>query len=209
MPSANAGTEDDGAGLFALDAYDATRLELIEQFEGQTKIFLVDPDNSVRRAFLSSVTSLCVFFGESKASEVILSHLNTYLNDPDWILKCAFFKTIIGVAVYIGGASLEEFILPLMLQALSDPQESVVEQVLRSLANMAELGLLQRAKTWELIGEVLRSKDRVLPLFVSPGHRCDQATATRLTLACLRGYKLPEPTRLADHWAEAFKVEVR
>jgi phosphoinositide-3-kinase regulatory subunit 4 len=156
MPSANAGAEDDGAGLFALDAYDATRLELIEQFEGQTKIFLVDPDNSVRRAFLSSVTSLCVFFGESKASDVILSHLNTYLNDPDWLLKCAFFKTIVGVAVYIGGASLEEFILPLMLQALSDPQESVVEQVLRSLASMAELGLLQRAKTWELIDTVAR-----------------------------------------------------
>ena len=156
LPSADAGTEDDGSGPFALDAFDATRLELIEQFEGQTKIFLVDPDNSVRRAFLSSVTSLCVFFGETKASDVILSHLNTYLNDPDWTLKCAFFKTIVGVAVYIGGASLEEFILPLMLQALSDPQESVVEQVLRSLASMAELGLLQRAKTWELIDTIAR-----------------------------------------------------
>jgi len=65
------------------------------------------------------------------------------------------------------------------------------------------------AKTGELIGEVLRSKDKVLPLFVSPGHRCDQATATRLALACLRGYKLPEPTRLADYWAEEFKKEVR
>lgn len=61
----------------------------------------------------------------------------------------------------------------------------------------------------ELIGEVVRSKDKVNPLFVSPGHRCDQRTATRLTLACLRGYKLPEPTRLADHWAEEFKKEVR
>ncbi|KAL1587914.1 hypothetical protein WHR41_03179 [Cladosporium halotolerans] len=156
LPSADAGAENDDAGLFALDAYDATRLELVEQFEGQTKIFLVDPDNSVRRAFLSSVTSLCVFFGESKASDVILSHLNTYLNDPDWLLKCAFFKTIVGVAVYIGGASLEEFILPLMLQALSDPQEAVVEQVLRSLSSMAELGLLQRAKTWELIDTIAR-----------------------------------------------------
>ncbi|KAM0715839.1 hypothetical protein Q7P37_008353 [Cladosporium fusiforme] len=156
LPSADAGAEDDGVGPFTFDAYDATRLELIEQFEGQTKIFLVDPDNSVRRAFLSSVTSLCVFFGESKASDVILSHLNTYLNDPDWLLKCAFFKTIVGVAVYIGGASLEEFILPLMLQALSDPQEAVVEQVLRSLASMAKLGLLQRSKTWELIDSIAR-----------------------------------------------------
>jgi len=63
-------------------------------------------------------------------------------------------------------------------------------------------------KGGELLGEVIRSKDKVLPLFVSPGHRCDQATATRLTLACLRGYKLPEPTRLADHWAEEFKKEL-
>ncbi|SNC68341.1 Endonuclease V [Hymenobacter gelipurpurascens] len=64
-------------------------------------------------------------------------------------------------------------------------------------------------KNGELLGEVIRSKDKINPLFVSPGHRCDQATATRLTLACLRGYKLPEPTRLADHWAEEFKKEVR
>ena len=65
------------------------------------------------------------------------------------------------------------------------------------------------ARTGEVLGEVLRSKDRVLPLFISAGHRCDLATAMRLTESCLRGYKLPEPTRLADHWAEAFKVEVR
>ncbi|WP_317128175.1 deoxyribonuclease V [Hymenobacter persicinus] len=64
-------------------------------------------------------------------------------------------------------------------------------------------------KSGELLGEVIRSKDKVNPLFVSPGHRCDQTTATRLTLACLRGYKLPEPTRLADHWAEEFKKELR
>lgn len=63
-------------------------------------------------------------------------------------------------------------------------------------------------KNGELLGQVIRSKDKVKPLFVSPGHLCDQATATRLTLACLRGYKLPEPTRLADHWAEEFKKEL-
>ena len=68
---------------------------------------------------------------------------------------------------------------------------------------------LTDARTGELLGEVLRSKDRVQPLFVSAGHRCDLPTAMRLTLACLRGYKLPEPTRLADHWAEQLKAEVR
>jgi deoxyribonuclease V len=68
---------------------------------------------------------------------------------------------------------------------------------------------LTDAKTGEVLGEVMRSKDKVLPLFVSAGHRCDLATATRLTYNCLRRYKLPEPTRLADHWAEGFKREVR
>ena len=154
LPTADAGVEDDNAAYY--DAFDATRLELLDSFEAQTKVFLTDTDTSVRRAFLSSVSSLCVFFGETKASDVILSHLNTYLNDPDWLLKCAFFKTIVGVAVYIGGASLEEFILPLMMQALTDPQESVVEQALRSLASMAEIGLPPRPKTWELIDVIAR-----------------------------------------------------
>lgn len=157
LPAQDAGAENEGeAASIAQDQADAIYRELAEQFEAQTKLFLVDDDSAVRRAFLSSVTSLCVFFGESRASDVILTHLNTYLNDPDWLLKCAFFKTVVGVAVYIGGASLEEFILPLMLQALSDPHESVVEQVLRSLASMAELGLLQRAKLWELIDTIAR-----------------------------------------------------
>jgi phosphoinositide-3-kinase, regulatory subunit 4 len=146
----------DEAPQGAVDGYDSTRAEMLESFEAQTKVFLTDKDTAVKRAFLSSVSSLCVFFGESKASDVILSHLNTYLNDPDWMLKCAFFRAIVGVAVYIGGASLEEFILPLMLQALTDPQEFVVEQALRSLASMAEIGLLQRSKTWELIDTVAR-----------------------------------------------------
>lgn len=155
LPS-EASPDDEGTMLMYQDSYDAARTELFDQFEGQTKVFLTDNNTSVRRAFLSSVTSLCVFFGETKSSDIILTHLNTYLNDPDWLLKCAFFETIVGVAIYIGGASLEEFILPLMLQALADPQDFVIEQALRSLASMAHLGLLQRQKTWELIDIVAR-----------------------------------------------------
>ncbi|KAK5683879.1 Serine/threonine-protein kinase [Elasticomyces elasticus] len=156
LPSSDT-PEDDADGYAAYhDAYDATRLEVLDAFEGQTKVFLTDTDTAVRRAFLTAVPGLCVFFGEVRASDIILSHLNTYLNDPDWLLKCAFFKAIVGVAVYIGGASLEDFILPLMLQALADPQDFVVERALRSLAVMAELGLLQRPKTWELIDTIAR-----------------------------------------------------
>jgi deoxyribonuclease V len=48
------------------------------------------------------------------------------------------------------------------------------------------------------IGVVLRTRDRVNPLYVSPGHRVDAAAAVALTLACVTRYRLPEPTRRAD-----------
>jgi deoxyribonuclease V len=49
----------------------------------------------------------------------------------------------------------------------------------------------------EVIGSAVRTKARTLPVFVSPGHRIDLESAVRLVLACCRGYRLPEPTRLA------------
>lgn len=54
----------------------------------------------------------------------------------------------------------------------------------------------------EQIGVVLRSKDNVKPLFISPGHRISLATAVELTLQCLTRYRLPEPTRLADKFSK-------
>lgn len=49
----------------------------------------------------------------------------------------------------------------------------------------------------EEIGTVLRSKPRSNPLFVSPGNGIDLPSAVALVRKCLRGYRLPEPTRLA------------
>ena len=49
----------------------------------------------------------------------------------------------------------------------------------------------------EQIGLVVRTRDNVKPLFISPGHLCDYESARRLTLAATTRYRLPEPTRLA------------
>ncbi|MCL2150133.1 MAG: deoxyribonuclease V [Dehalococcoidia bacterium] len=49
----------------------------------------------------------------------------------------------------------------------------------------------------ELVGMVLRTKRRTRPLFVSVGHRLDLENAVAWVLKCLRGYRLPEPVRLA------------
>lgn len=55
------------------------------------------------------------------------------------------------------------------------------------------------------VGTVLRTKNKVNPVFVSVGHRIDLATAEELILACARRYRLPEPTRLADQLVAAAK----
>ncbi|WP_392553602.1 deoxyribonuclease V [Orbus wheelerorum] len=50
----------------------------------------------------------------------------------------------------------------------------------------------------EQIGSVLRSKVKCNPLFISAGHRVSQLSALNWVKACLKGYRLPEPTRFAD-----------
>jgi deoxyribonuclease V len=49
----------------------------------------------------------------------------------------------------------------------------------------------------ELIGAALRTKSGVKPIYVSVGHKIDLASALQWVLKCCRGYRLPEPTRLA------------
>jgi deoxyribonuclease V len=45
----------------------------------------------------------------------------------------------------------------------------------------------------------------VNPVYVSPGHRVSAETAADFALACTAGYKLPEPTRRADAYADEAK----
>ncbi len=53
----------------------------------------------------------------------------------------------------------------------------------------------------EVIGAVLRTRTNVKPLYISTGHRITLEAAIRWVLNCGRGYRLPEPTRLAHQAA--------
>jgi len=53
----------------------------------------------------------------------------------------------------------------------------------------------------EEIGAVLRTKDKVQPLYVSVGHKISLETALDYVLRCAPKYRLPETTRLADQMA--------
>lgn len=56
-------------------------------------------------------------------------------------------------------------------------------------------------KTGRIIGTVLRSKEKVRPLIISPGNRVSLASAPELVMRYVTRYRLPEPTRLADRLA--------
>ena len=49
----------------------------------------------------------------------------------------------------------------------------------------------------EIIGAALRTKLGIKPIYVSIGHKIDLPTAIHWVMECCRGYRLPEPTRLA------------
>jgi deoxyribonuclease V len=50
----------------------------------------------------------------------------------------------------------------------------------------------------ETIGAVVRTRTRVNPMIISPGHLISLETSIHYVLACGKGYRLPEPTRQAD-----------
>lgn len=50
----------------------------------------------------------------------------------------------------------------------------------------------------EQIGWIYRSKKKCKPLYISPGHKVSMESALLWVERCMKGYRLPEPTRWAD-----------
>jgi len=65
--------------------------------------------------------------------------------------------------------------------------------------------LLDGAAGGERIGVAVRTRSEVRPVYVSQGHRVSLETAIRLTLAVTDGFRIPRPTRDADHYASEIK----
>jgi deoxyribonuclease V len=57
------------------------------------------------------------------------------------------------------------------------------------------------------VGAVLRTREDVRPLFVSPGHRIDLKDSIRIVLGCTTRYRIPEPLRRADFISKTIKRE--
>ena len=59
----------------------------------------------------------------------------------------------------------------------------------------------------EMIGAVLRTRAKVKPLFVSPGHLCDLEGAIATVLATSPTYRQPITTRLAHNYVNELRLK--
>jgi len=57
----------------------------------------------------------------------------------------------------------------------------------------------------EVVGRVVRTRERVSPVYVSVGNGIDLSSAVELVLACCTKYRLPEPTRQAHNAANRLR----
>jgi deoxyribonuclease V len=74
----------------------------------------------------------------------------------------------------------------------------------------AELGPERGARSplidrGDVVGSVVRTRARVSPVYVSPGHRCDLESAVAVTLACAVKYRLPAPARMAHDYVNELR----
>jgi deoxyribonuclease V len=86
------------------------------------------------------------------------------------------------------------------------PTIGCAKSILRGTYDKAALGdqvgdwvpLVDKSHHNEVLGAALRTKARVNPMFISLGYGISLETSIHYVLACDKGYRLPEPTRLAD-----------
>jgi deoxyribonuclease V len=55
------------------------------------------------------------------------------------------------------------------------------------------------------VGAVVRTRDNVKPVFVSPGHLVDIESSVEIVMKCVSGYRIPEPLRMADRLSKKMK----
>ncbi len=59
----------------------------------------------------------------------------------------------------------------------------------------------------EVVGAAFRSKFKTNPIFISPGHKIDLLGSVEIIRQCLKGYRIPEPTRQAHIAVNEFRVQ--
>ncbi|ELZ44466.1 endonuclease V [Halorubrum coriense DSM 10284] len=148
-----------------------------------------------------------------REGEPILAALDALDADPD-LLVCdgsgrihfreAGLATHVGVLRDVPSVGVAKSLL------CGEPDESTDERPAGWRTPIRADDAVPTAEPGTVIGHAFQSRQypnskRVNPLYVSPGHRVSAETAVDLVAALCAGYKLPEPTRLADAHADRAK----
>ena len=58
----------------------------------------------------------------------------------------------------------------------------------------------------ELLGYALRTKDKVNPVYISPGHKMSVPDSLTIMKQCIQHYRIPEPTRQAHNYVNLLRT---
>jgi len=58
----------------------------------------------------------------------------------------------------------------------------------------------------ELLGYALRTKDKVNPVFISPGHKMSVPDSLTIMKQCIQHHRIPEPTRQAHNYVNLLRT---
>ena len=152
------------------------------------------------------------------ASLKVIEHVQSFVPvDFPYIPGLLSFREIPAILAALAKLSHKPDLLMVDGQGIAHPRRLGIASHLGVILNMPSIGVaksrlvgdfkapgLSKGDTSPLlingehIGTVLRSRDNVNPLFISPGHRINIDTSLAITQQCLTKYRLPEPTRIAD-----------
>jgi deoxyribonuclease V len=150
-------------------------------------------------------------FREGRA---VLSALSNLDRDPDVLLvdghgrihfREAGLATHVGVTVDVPTVGVAKRLL------CGRPRESLSDPLPEGRCVAIEADGATAAPGGTVIGHAVQTRQydsgsrHVNPVYTSPGHRVSADAAADIVQRCTTGYKLPEPTRLADSHADAVK----
>jgi deoxyribonuclease V len=120
----------------------------------------------------------------------ILAAFKKIKNEPDIILfdgQGIAHPRRMGIATHLG-LFLDKPTIGCAKSRLSGKYTSVGEE-------KGDYALLKEGE--EVLGAVLRTRRRVKPVFISPGHKIDLSNSIEIVLKCIVKYRLPVPVREA------------
>ncbi len=160
-------------------------------------IIFIEEANAITRTLLPYVPGFLSF----REGPAIIKALNKLKIKPDVILfdgQGVAHPRGLGIASHIG--------VLLDIPTIGCAKSRLIGEYKEPRLKKGEWSYLRHNR--KNIGAVLRTKDNVTPLFISPGNKIDLKNSMNIVLACTLKYRIPEPLRRADFISKKIKKEL-